>query len=233
MATGDSGDLLARLKSLIPRGWFAYDAPNRDAVLGGFTDALAGIYNFINFAKLQARIGTTKNWFVDLVAYDFFGLRILRRTAETDAAFQVRIIKEIFRQRVTRAGVIQAISDQTGQAPQFFEPWNPADTGGLGDGSFSLGGLDAVPDVVTAIGFNGLGELYFGLPGYGPGGYSPGSGFLGSLHLPFQEFIIAYRPSATFVAQYGPVSDSDIYANVAATTAAGVTSWVWIQNPSS
>ena len=38
MATGDSADLLARVKAVIPRRWFSYVAPVRDAIIGGLSD---------------------------------------------------------------------------------------------------------------------------------------------------------------------------------------------------
>jgi hypothetical protein len=132
MATGDSADILARLKRVVPPKWWAFVAPLRDAVFGGVSDALASAYDFISYAALQTRLASATDFWLDLAALDFFGRLIRRRTGESDSAFSARIRAAILRERVTRAGMIKALSDLTGKTPSIFEPWNTGDTGGWG-----------------------------------------------------------------------------------------------------
>lgn len=88
----------------------------------------------------------------------------------------------------------------------------------------------------------------------GSSGASPGGGFYGSLALPYQIFMTAFRPMSAgipLVAGYGVgqagygqgaieygdlaviqtgVSDAEIYACVARTVGAGITAWVTVRN---
>lgn len=129
MATGDGADFLSRLKRELPTRWFNVTAPIRDAVLGGISDALAWTYSLNAFVKLQERLATATGQFIDLFCFDYLGLTIRRLLSETDTAFTARVKKEILRPRVTRAAMVEAITDFAGSAPQIFELWNPSDTG--------------------------------------------------------------------------------------------------------
>jgi len=73
MATGDSNDILTRVKMLIPFRWFSWVAPIRDAILGGLSDSMAWCYSWIVYAKQQSRIATSTGPFLDLISYDFLG----------------------------------------------------------------------------------------------------------------------------------------------------------------
>lgn len=212
--TGGTDDMLARIKRVVPSRWFAYAAPLRDAVLGGLSDQLAWVYSFIAFAKLQTRISTATGFFLDLIAFDYFGRLIWRRVDEMDAPFMVRIKKELVRERVTRAGMIGALTDLTGKAPIVFEPCNTLDTAGYGThcgygiagryGNIALNnqvfltvyrpGLQGVPNV---DGYGG------GLGGYGVGAV---------------EYI-----SASMI--QGQVTDTDIYATIEAAKPSGAVCW--------
>jgi hypothetical protein len=214
MAAGDATDMLARIKRVVPSRWFAYVAPLRDAVLGGLADQLSWSYSLIAFAKLQTRISTATGFFLDLIAFDYFGRLIRRRVAEMDAPFMVRIKKELVRERVTRAGMIQALTDLTGRAPIVFEPSSTFDAGGYGThcgygvaggyGNVALNnqvfltvyrpGLQGVPDV---DGYGG------GLGGYGVGAI---------------EYV---GPDM----MTGAVTDADIYATIEATKPTGTICW--------
>lgn len=129
MATGDSANFLTRLKRVIPKRWFKIEAPNRDAVFGGITDALAWIYSLNAFVKLQTRLATATGQFIDLFSYDYLALTQRRRVAENDTVYAARVKKELLRERVTRAGMIGAITDFAGSTPTIIESWNPNDTG--------------------------------------------------------------------------------------------------------
>lgn len=142
MATGDADDFLGRLKKLLPTRWFNVTAPIRDAVLGGISDALAWAYSLNAFVKLQERLGMATGQFIDLFAFDYLGLTIRRRVGELDAPFAARVKKEILRPRVTRAAMIEAITDFAGTPPTIIEPWNPSDTGAwdIPETAYDVGG---------------------------------------------------------------------------------------------
>lgn len=172
--TGDQTDMQARLKAVLPVGWFPDNTPLLDGVLAGCAAGWAWVYSLLAYAKAQARRLTASGVFLDMIAADFFGSFIRRRVNESDAALSARIGRELFRQKGTRAGVIAALTDLTGRAPAIFEPAYPLDTGGYGIAS----------------------------------GYRAGGGY-GSLALPFQFFVTAYRPNGqgvAMVAGYGNIA---------------------------
>lgn len=222
MATGDQDDMLRRLRSALPRGWFSDSAPVLDAVLSGFAAVAAHVYAFLLYVKRQSRIKTASDGWLDLLAFDFFGLRFRRYPGESDHSFRHRVIDEILRPRATREGIIRAVRDLTGRDPEFFEPANPSDCGGYG--------------MARAMGYNMAGRY-------------------GSLMLPYQAFVVAYRPAGLgvpMVAGYGtgaggltvgghieyvgqsmiagPVTDADIYRTISETKAAGTVIWTSIQS---
>src|SRR4051794_13359328 len=102
MATGDANDMLARIKALLPAGWFKGDTPVLDAVLSAAAYGLSFIYSQIAYAKLQTRIGTATDGFLDLISFDFFGGSLPRRKQEVDASFRARIIATLLRAKGTR-----------------------------------------------------------------------------------------------------------------------------------
>ncbi|WP_287496921.1 hypothetical protein [Pandoraea sp. CB10b_02] len=220
MATGDQQDQFQRIKALIPK-WFSDDTPVLDALLRGFAYAKSFVYGLIVYAALQTRIKTATDGWLDMIAADFFGSSLLRKSGQSDASFRNRIIINLFRERATRNGLVNVLTDLTGRAPVVFEPQRPLDTG-------SYGGP---------------------LIGYGvAGGY-------GSMLLPFQAFVTAFRPTSTGipnVAGYGvstggygqasqaeiasmnmiqgAVTDDDIYAAIDSVKPVGTTIWTRIAN---
>ena len=209
-----------RIKSLLPGGWFG-DSPVLTGVLSGLARLLGDAYEFIQFARLQTRIKTATDGFLDLIARDFFGDTLKRRVGEVNAPLRQRILSQLFIEKVTRRGVILALEALTGRTPQVFEPARPADTGGYNTNSL----------------------------GYGvAGGY-------GSLALPFQAFVTAYRPAGQGIPQVagygspsggystpsrasyaslndivGSVSDEDIYQAVSAASPAATILWTHISS---
>src|SRR5580698_6710536 len=121
--TGDQADFVARLRQLLPNGWFADDAPVLNAVLNGAAYCLALIYSLNAYAKLQTRLATVTDGFLDLAAFDYFGTSLMRRLMESDASLRVRVFQDLLRQKATRAGIIKLLTDLTGQTPVVFEPW--------------------------------------------------------------------------------------------------------------
>lgn len=136
MATGDLNDFRSRIKATLPR-WFADLPPILDALLSGLAQAWVFVYSLYLYAQLQTRIKTATDGWLDLIAGDFFGTRILRRANQTDASFRAIIIANLFRERATRKALIQVLTDLTGRAPVLIEPQQPGDTG-------AYGGTDAI-----------------------------------------------------------------------------------------
>jgi hypothetical protein len=217
MAVGDTNDMVSRLKSLLPRAWFADAAPIRDAVLGGLAAGLAWIYGFILYAKLQARLATAGAPFLDIASLDFLGNGLPRRNGEGDAAFSARIRAEITRERQTRNAIVVALTNLTGRAPLVTEPANPSDTAVYGTGcyygQFGMYGSLLLRNQVFVSAFRPLGAGIANVAGYG-------RGYFGT---PISRYI-------DLAEIQGPVLDADIYVTVARTVAAGVTAWVQISN---
>lgn len=219
MATGDSQDILSRLKALIPPTWYGDDSLIRNAILTGCSTALAWCYSLYLYAKLQTRITTATGGWLDIAAYDFFGVNITRASGQSDDLFRSIIKTNLFRERGTRQAIINILEDLTGKTPIIFEPSRPQDTG-----AYSSPNL-----------------------GYGiAGGY-------GSLLIPYQAFVTAYRPDGAgvpYISGYGAttagysiasrgeyasdtmfgatVSDDQIYQAVAAVKVEGTIVWVKI-----
>lgn len=128
MATGESRDIVNRVKRLIPHRWFSYAAPLRDAILGGLSDTASSFYDLILFAQQQARIKTASGPFLDMIAYEYLG-RFLLRSDASDEVFRQQILSTVLQERVTRAGVTSVLTKLTGNPPIIFEPWNTYDTG--------------------------------------------------------------------------------------------------------
>jgi hypothetical protein len=218
MATGDQSDIILRLKATLP-SWFGDNTPILDALLQGLAWAGSFAYSLISYAKLQTRIKTATDGWLDMIAADFFGSLLARAANQSDASFRARIIINLIRERATRKSIIAVLQDLTGRTPLVFEPQRPADTGAY-----------SAPN-----------------SGYGvAGGY-------GSLLLPYQAFVTAYRPAGTgipLVAGYGistggygvasradlasmdmiqrAVTDADIYAAIDSVKPSGTTVWTRI-----
>jgi hypothetical protein len=216
---GDQFDIQARLRALIPHGWFAPgETPLIDALLAGIANTLAFIYGLFEYLRLQTRIATATGGFLDLLAGDFFGNTLIRASNQSDDSFRAQIIVNILRQRATRAAVISILEQLTGRTPIVFEPQRPQDTG-------------------TYQGPN----LGYGLVG----GY-------GSIILPYQSFVTAFRPvgqGIPNIAGYGTptgaystpsqsewaslsmingVSDADLYSAINSVRPAAYRIWVRI-----
>lgn len=214
---GDSNDIAARVKRVIPWGWWNLLPPLRDAVIGGLSDAAAWCYTWISYAKLQARITTSSGPWLDLIALDFFG-RYLQRNGATDGAFLARIKATLLQERVTRAGMISALTALTGYAPAIFEPWNARDTGAYGIGTLGYG---------AAGGWGSLqlpGQVFITVPvGETPG--VPNVSGYGSSAAGYGVGILEYSgPSLS----PGGVTDEDIYATILATKPTGTIAWTRI-----
>lgn len=222
MATGDTQDIYRRLRGYLPP-WFGdeADTPIINGILNGLAYGGSYVYSLISYTRLQTRIKTATDGWLDMIAADFFGDTLLRAANQSDESFRARILINILRERATRAGLIKILKDLTGRTPIVVEPTRPMDTG-------SYGGP---------------------LIGYGV------AGAYGSLLLPFQAFVTAYRPTGTgipLVAGYGistggysqpsrasyaslsmiqgSVTDADIYAAVDSVKPVGTIVWTRISS---
>jgi hypothetical protein len=222
--TYDQSSLFTRIKATLPNRWFGDNTPVLDALLNALSAGWAGLFNLLNYTISQTRIVTATDSWLDLAACDYFGNRIRRRNQEADNLFRGRILEELLRDRCTRAAIYSLLLDMTGRAPIIFEPTNPQDTGCYGSSIASQGGV----------------------VGYGV------SGGWGSLELPFQAFVKAFRPETPGIAMVSgwngilggfgaglssyiagdtnssQASDSDIYQNVARIAPAGTLIWISI-----
>lgn len=219
MAIGDRDDMLARLKSELPKRWANYASPKLDAVLGGLADALADLYSFYAYAKDQTRIATASGFMLDLIAWDFLGGRLLRRNSQQDNSFRAAILKEIFRPRATRSSMTLALSDLTGKAPIIFEPANPLDTGAwnglMGWSCAGRWGSLQHPFECWIDAQRPTGQGIPGVEGYGgsAGGWGQGRSEWASLSM-----------------MSGPVTDDDIYNTIEAIRPAATVCWTRISD---
>lgn len=203
MAIGDNADMIRRLQSLIPGGWLARTGVVYNAVFGGLADSLAMVSSLLAAVTAQTRIATASGWFLDLIAWDFFGSRFLRHRGEPDTAWRGRIIKEIFRPRVTRAAIVEAVTDLVGTVPQLFEPWNTGDCGAYDVGTLAYAGSYIAPTFAgydTPQGGLDMGPLAYAdldTSAAGTSGAFAGAGCYGSYEFPNQFFLKVQRPPST------------------------------------
>jgi hypothetical protein len=211
--TGDPEDMQSRLLAVLPAHWFADASTVLNGVVAGLAAGWAALYEQLSFAKLQTRIATATDRWLDWIAQDYFGSRLQRFTLEPDSALRVRIQKELLRERGTRSAVVSALTDLTGRTPAVFEPARATDTGAWGQ------------------------ALAYGR-----------AGGWGSLALPFQCFVTAFRPNSSGIAtvagygtagplEYanlsmiqGQVTDADILAAVADVVPVAAIAWTRISN---
>lgn len=123
--------MAARLRSALPQGWFADDAPILSSVLMGFASVWAWLFTLLTYVQQQTRIATASGGWLDLIARDYGGASWARESGETDTAFRARIIYNLQRLRGTRSALIANVTALTGRPPLVFEPANPLDTGGF------------------------------------------------------------------------------------------------------
>jgi hypothetical protein len=222
MATGDTTDITTRLRLSLPKQWFQTDGAVIGAILGALATSWAWAYSLYAYIKLQSRILTATDGWLDIVAGDFFGTSVTRKASQTDASFRATIIINLFRERATRKAIVTVLTQLTGRAPLIVEPQRPADTGAYSAPS----------------------------SGYGQ------AGAYGSMLIPYQAFVKAYRPASSgipMIAGYGnapaaygiasqggeyasismvqgAVQDADIYAAIDLVKPAGSTMWTQISS---
>lgn len=219
MATGDADDIRERIGATLPRNWFGTDVPLRQAVLGGLADALAWVFAFITYARTQTRLATASEFWLDLYAWDAFGVRFQRRERETDDGFRARIKAELLRPRATRAAIRRALREATGFDPVLIEPWNAADIrGGYGAGRLGYGVAGRYASLRYP--YQMFARVRRPTPGNLPGlgGYDLGRGGYGAGRIAYVGRAVA-APS---------IPDADIYQTIEQTKTAGTCVWTKI-----
>jgi hypothetical protein len=219
---GDDEDMLGRIKSVLPGRWFGDSTPVLDTILAGPAWLWSSCHTSISFAKLQLRLTTASEAWLEALSFGYFGTRVQRRAKESDDSFRSRLLKELLRERGTRAAVVTALTDLTTRVPVIFEPVHTGDTGGWGSSS----------------GLRASGLCYGSAGGWG------------NLCHPFQVFVTAFRPVANggpvgvgwghggynfgysaytdLEAIRGRVTDRDICRAVSDVLPVGTTAWVRI-----
>lgn len=213
--TPEAEDIQNRLVRLLPQRWWSNPAPIRDAILGGASDLLAWGQSLFVYAKFQMRLATATDFWIDIFSYDYLGLTTQRRTNEADADYRVRVGKELVRERVTRAGMYQALLDLTGNPPIIIEPFNGGDVGAwdVSWWGWDTGGAwgDSIPSqVFITVQRTGVGVGIANVGGWD-------TGYLG-----WDQYGMWTDSSMVT----GAVTDQDIYDCINRTKPAGVTVWV-------
>ena len=139
------------------------------------------LYNLITYVIAQTRLATATGEWLDLIALDYFGCALDRKTNEADFSYRSRIQVALLQEAATRSAVSAGLENLTGTPPVIFEPANCMDTGSYG--------------VMT------------GNPGDPGTGMAYGqTGGWGSLQLPLQFFVTATcppTPGVALLAGYG------------------------------
>lgn len=225
MAIGDQTDMTARLKAMLPSAWFSSTAPIKDATLAGIGWMFAQIYALAVYVKLQGRVSTATDVFLDIAALDYTGTRVTRRLQEGDESFRPRLMASLLPSGATRAALQSRLMALTGTMPAIFEPTQPMDTGAYGYGGLGYGvvggyGTLTLPfqafvsvkrpvsqGVPYWAGYDGNAST----PPYAPGGYGVG--------------LLAYSDIAQ---AFGGVTDADIYDAIADVQPLGAIAWTKI-----
>jgi hypothetical protein len=216
---GDQADMLARLKATLPTGWFPDSTPILDGLLSGLAQTWSQIYGLLSFVRQQTRLATATGGFLDGISRDFLSRLLPRRLSEPDAAYRVRIGKELLRERNTRHAVVSVLTDLTGRSPTVFEPARPADTGayGIAVGYGAGGGWGnlSLPFQCFVTAYRAQGSGIATVVGYGgpSGGYGSGA--------------IEYASLAMI---QGQITDADIDAAITRVMPVSSIAWTRISN---
>ncbi len=212
--------IFSRIKRLIPvRAWFADETPVLDALIGGIASGLEYVKKLYDYARLQTRILTATDGWLDVIAADMFGQSMTRKPGQSDASFKAEILASLFLEKATRRSLTGVIKALTGREPVIVEPTRPLDTGAYGVGICGYGVAGAYGSVSTPwqmfmTVYRPAGTGVPGVAGYGisVGGYGA----------PSQH---QYAPAAVALSQ---ITDDDIYRAIDSAKAAGTLMWVRI-----
>jgi hypothetical protein len=167
---GDLSDFVSRLRAVLPKRWFAEQSPNLVALLSSIATPWVWLYGLIAYVITQTRLATATDGWLDLIAFDYFGRNLSRRSSEADFAYRGRIQTALLREAATRSAVEAGLLNLIGSQPAIFEPANCMDTG-------SYGTVTTTPNALNT------GMAYGQAGGWG------------SLQLPLQFFVAVTRPA--------------------------------------
>ncbi len=257
---GDTTYFANLLMEHLPRGWFDPEGKVINALATAMADPSAQNFALIKYVSQQARLDSSTDIWLDILADDWLGKnRFRRRKDETDESYRLRIKDEILRARNTRAAMEAALKDLTGYDAEIFEPNRIRDTGCYGDGNasetnshgfyFNTGdggwGAKDRPFEFFVTATRPLGSGFKNLAGWAdhngfqkmPGGY--GEYFYYPAPNPDgtsdPDFVPTTNPGriawADSTMQRGSVTDADIELRVKRTRAAGIKVWLKIKPP--
>ncbi|CAB3784273.1 hypothetical protein [Pararobbsia alpina] len=212
MAKGDQQDIVSRLQSYLPRGWFGDLALAEilNGVLNGIASALSIMYTLIMFFWAQTRLQTSSGGWIDIWASDFLGTSLPRKQGESGASYIARIQLAIFQKRVTRPAMESMLTQLTGNAPIIFEPARPLDTGCLGanTGVASFCGVARMGSI--ACPFSAL------ITAYRPqvAGGSLGAAYSNAAAWSALATPLSHGYTGSLAAEVTAASDADIYAAI-------------------
>ena len=220
---------MQRLKAVLPSRWFGDVTPVLDTLLLGLATGWEYCFQLLQFVRAQTRLASATGFWLDAIAYDFFGEALRRGNGQPDGIFCTIVKRNILRPLATRHALTQALTDLTGRPPKIFEPRNTGDTGGYGtftvNGDFVGSGLGYATSggwgnlslpyqfLMTALRPHGNGSANISGWGVNNGGYGGGA--------------LMYADSAIVS---GHLSDREIMKEVARVTPIGVVAWVNIAN---
>ena len=215
-------NIFQRIKSTLPlRAWFPDNTPILDAVIKGMTTALQYAYDVFQYARLQTRIKTATGGWLELIAADFLGTSLVRKTGQSDDSYRADILAAMFRKRVTRQALSSVLLSITGRAPIIFEPRRPLDTGAysgpfIGYGVAGGYGSMNCPAQVFITAYRGANEGQPAIAGYGTpeGAYNYPS-------------IAEYAPANAAVAL---LQNDAIYKAIDQNKAAGIIVWTRVSS---
>jgi hypothetical protein len=220
-AAGTQPDIVARLKSVLPNGWFPDGTPVLDGLLNGLAAAWANLVGLLSYTQLQTRIATATDIFLDLAAEDFFAGGIVRGAGEPDSSLRARIQRNLLTPHATRNALNAALTALTSRQARIFEPARLQDTGAYAIASTlaynTAGGYGsfALPFQCFVHAFRPIGAGVANTTGYGSGAGGYGAGLA--------QYTTPGMAAST-------VLDSAITAAIAATMPAATTAWVVVTN---
>lgn len=115
-------ELIEVLFNYIPP-WWGDNNPILEAILSGFGSVATFLYCNLVYIKMQTRIKTSTDIFLDLTAQDYFGSMVQRCPGEGDETFRDKILKTLIAPRCTKSAMINALKNLTGRTPIVWEPY--------------------------------------------------------------------------------------------------------------
>lgn len=220
MAKGDKNDFYARLRSLLPTGWFADNSPLLNSVLVGAAQTLALCYALYRYGHKQTRISTATDGWLDMAANDFFGDALQRQVDMTDDVFRKQTMNHLFRECGTRQAIIRVLKEMTGKTPVVFEPQRPEDTGSYGGPALGYGTAGGYGSLMMPYqAFVIVRRHHFSALPYIAGYHTTPSGY----RMPSRGQYVSLDKFR------GEVTDAQIYAAVAEVKLEGTLVWVRLQ----